>query len=59
MQITESKIKEFVERCYEKKGYNRHILMQQIAFKLQRGMISQAEEEEILPHVFSYLQNNQ
>lgn len=58
MQITESKIKEFVERCYAEKDCNRHILMQQIAFKLQRGMISPAEAE-ILPHVDTYLQNNQ
>lgn len=58
MQITESKIKEFVERCYAEKDYNRHILMQQIAFKLQRGVSSPAEAE-ILPHVYNYLQNNQ
>lgn len=28
MQIPESKIKEFVERCYAEKDCNRHILMQ-------------------------------
>lgn len=58
MQISESKIKEFVERCYAEKDCNRHILMQQIASKLQRGVCSPAEAE-ILPHVFNYLQNNQ
>lgn len=58
MRIPESKIKEFVERCCAEKDCNRHILMQQIAFKLQRGVSSPAEAE-ILPHVFNYLQNNQ
>lgn len=58
MKVTESKIKEFVERCYAEKDCNRHVLMQQIAFKLQRGIISPAEAK-ILPHVYNYLQNNQ
>lgn len=58
MQIPESKIKEFIKRCYAEKDCNRHILMQQIAFKLQRGFSSPAEAK-ILPHVFNYLQNNQ
>lgn len=58
MQIPESKIKEFIQRCYDEKDCNRHTLMQQIAFKLQRGVSSPAEAE-ILPHVFSYLQSNQ
>lgn len=58
MKIPESKIKEFIERCYAEKDCNRHILMQQIAFKLQHGVHSPAEAE-ILPHVFNYLQNHQ
>lgn len=58
MQITESKIKEFIDRCYAEKDCNRHILMQQIAFKLQHGVHSPAEAE-ILPIVYNYLQNNQ
>ena len=58
MQITEAKIKEFIERCYAEKDCNRRILMQQITFKLQCVMSSPAEAE-ILPHVFKYLQYNQ
>lgn len=37
MKVTEDKIKEFIEKCYAEKDCNRHILMQQIAFKLQCG----------------------
>ncbi len=58
MQLTESQIKEFVQRYYDEKDGNRYILMQQIAFKLHRGVLSPAEAE-ILPHVFTYLKNNQ
>lgn len=58
MQIPESKIKEFIQRCYDEKGYNRQSLMNDIAFKINKGVHSPAEAE-ILPHVYNYLQNNQ
>lgn len=57
MNITGDKIKEFVERCYKEKDCNRHILMQQIANKLNGGYHSNAEAA-ILPHVFEYLKRN-
>ena len=57
MQLTESKIKEFVQHCYDDKGYNKQSLINDIQLQLQRGWHSPVEGE-ILPHVLNYLQNN-
>ena len=58
MQLTESKIKEFVQRCYDEKDYNKKSLINDMNFKLRQGWHSPAEGE-ILPHVINYLQSNQ
>ena len=57
VDITE-KVKEFVKRCYEEKGYNKQSLIQDISNKLHHHMHSPLEAE-ILPHVVSYLQKQE
>ena len=58
MQLTESKIKEFIQRCYDEKDYNKQSLINDINLRLHRGWHSPAEAE-ILPHVVNYLETNQ
>lgn len=58
MQLTESKIKEFIQRCYDERGYNKQSLINDINSKLRQGWYSPAEGE-ILHHEVNYLQSNQ
>ena len=58
MQLTESKIIEFIRRCYDEKGYNKQSLINDINLRLHRGWHSPAEAA-ILPHVVNYLETNQ
>ena len=58
MQLTESKIKEFIQRCYDEKDYNKQSLINDINLRLHRGWHSPAEAA-ILPHVINYLETTQ
>ena len=40
MQLTESKIKEFIQRCYDEKDYNKQSLINDINLRLHRGRLS-------------------